>query len=262
MSRAEKYIDDAADQGANIVVFPENFPGPWFQSDNYSPKERMQKKAAQRKVYTIFGDLERMGEEEDAPCYNIFWFVGPDGQVIGKYRRTTPGPPWVYKNGNYWRFNYTVGDELPVFDTEYGKVGILMCSEVYAPELSRVLAVKGAEMIFIPAGKPGAGMWGTWSTLIKARAHENLAFTGVCRNIFTEDEEGLCVIAGPEGTLLETHKGGIHMAELDMERMRWLRANEDKLPYPPAWHTKPGQFFQWRRPELYAELVKPLKPRG
>ena len=256
MGRAEKYIDEAADQGANIICFPESFPGPWKQPIAYSPKERMARKAAERKVYVIFGDLEEVGEK-NGDCYNVLWFVGPDGKVIGKYRRTTPLGPWVYKGGNHWDFNYVTGDELQVFDTEFGKVGILMCSEAYSPELSRILTLKGAEIIFLPAGTPGYNWHETWGTLIKARAYENLAYTGVCRNMFgSEATDGLCIIAGPEGPLLEAHTCGVFTATLDMDRLRFLRASKDGPNPPVPWKVKPGQPHQWRRPELCEELTK------
>ena len=67
------------------------------------------------------------------------------------------------------------GDSFPVFDTEHGKVGLAMCSEVYMPEVSRALALRGAEIIFMPAGKDKNRLWATWRTLIWARAIENLA---------------------------------------------------------------------------------------
>jgi hypothetical protein len=79
----------------------------------------------------------------------------------------------------------------------------------------------------------------------------------MCRNIYRAGaDDGLCIIAGPEGVLLESHKSGVHTAILDMDRLHWLRNQEDILKPPSPWKVKPGLLTQWRRPELYKELVK------
>jgi len=250
MTRAEKYIDEAASLGAELVCFPESFPGPWKDSNVYSPKERMARKAAEKKVYVICGDLE----EAPGGYYNIFWFIGPDGKTIGKYRRTTPKGPWIYRGGKYWDFNYVSGNELPVFDTPLGKIGILMCSEVHVPELARIMALKGAEILFFPAGVTRRDVWETWGTLLKARAYENNAYAAMCRNMF-EGDPGFCLVAGPEGPLLESHLPGVHLVEFDMDRLRWLRSTEDKYYETLPYRVKPGLLTQWRNPDLYEGIL-------
>ncbi len=122
--------------------------------------------------------------------------VGPDGSV-GRYNRTIPKGPWIYKGGRFWDYDYQEADDLPVFDTPFGTVGILICSEVYAPELSRLLALKGAEIIFLPAGVCKYELQATWRTLIWSRAIENLAYTVTCQNILGA-EQGLAMICSPE----------------------------------------------------------------
>ncbi len=257
ISRAEQYIDEAASLGARLVCFPESYPGPWKESNIYSPKERISAKAAERNVYVICGDLE------PAPngYYNIFWFFGPDGVTIGKYRRSIPKGPWMYRGGKRWDFEYVEapdGETLKVYDTEFGKVGILMCTEVYCSELARVLALQGAEMLFMPAGITRPPLWETWDTLIKARAYENDAYVATCRNMFDGDDAGFCVVAGPEGPLFQSNLPGVHIVEFDLERLRWLRGQEESrrhklLPFA----AKPFELLtQWRRPELYGALTK------
>lgn len=255
IGRAKDYIDEAADRGAKMICFPESFPGPWRSDQFYSPFHDLGAKAKEREVYVIYGSLEP--SSDGIHYYNILELVGPTGELLGQYRRTTPLGPWIYKGGQYWDFNYQVGDLLPVFETKYCTIGLLLCSEVFVPELARILALKGAEIIFMPNGKVQPNWFETWSILLQARAHENLAVTTTCRNIF-EEEEGLAMIAGPEGTLLKSHEEGVHLAEVDLDRLRWLRENEDKSygSSPRPYIVKPGLLTQWRRPELYAELAK------
>jgi 5-aminopentanamidase len=75
------------------------------------------------------------------------------------------------------------GNGFPVFETDHGKVGLAMCSEVYMPEVARALALRGAELIFMPAGRDKRRLWATWRTLIWARAIENLAIVVTTQNL-------------------------------------------------------------------------------
>ncbi len=246
---ALRYIDAAADQGVQILCFPESYPGCWKMPIRYSPVPELAARAKQRGLYVICGDLED-ARPERAGVYTLLVLIGPDGKVAGKYRRTSPVAPWMYPGGTFWDFPYATGDELPVFDTDLGKVALLMCSEVYVPELARIVAIKGAEMCFLPAGAPKTALWHTWRNLIWARASENLMFTATCQNLFGV-EEGLAMLCSPEEILVESTKEGLFVADLDLDRIRWLRETWDASEYPRRWKTKPGIFKQWRRPELY-----------
>src|SRR5438552_1182309 len=68
-----------------------------------------------------------------APCFNCLYLYGPTGARLGTYRRTTPPGPWIYEGGRFWDFKYQEADELPVFDTEFGKLGLR--SEEHTSEL-------------------------------------------------------------------------------------------------------------------------------
>jgi len=67
---------------------------------------------------------------------------------------------------------------------------------------------------------------------------------------------GFCIVAGPEGTLLETHEAGVHIVNIDLDRMRYLRSTIENLDNAPGAKVKPAALTQWRRPELYGELIK------
>ena len=129
-------------------------------------------------------------------------------------------------------------------------MGILICSEVYVPELSRILALKGAEIIFLPAGVCKYELQATWRNLIWSRAIENLAYTVTCQNILGA-EQGLAMICSPEEIVVESTKPGIFIAECDIDRIRWLREQKDLYGPPMPWNTKPGTLRDWRRPEVY-----------
>ena len=99
-----------------------------------------------------------------------------------------------------------------------------MCSEVYMPEVARALALRGAELIFMPAGTDKRRLWATWRTLIWARAIENLAVVVTTQNLFNHGERGLAMVAAPEEILFESTAPGLSVVDVDLDRLRAMRA--------------------------------------
>jgi predicted amidohydrolase len=248
IEKAREYVAEAAQQGATFICFPETYPGPWKAPLSYSPVAPLEEMAREHHVYIIAGaNCPVPGNPERGYTSQIL--VGPEG-LIGRYNRTTPKGPWIYKGGRFWDYDYQEGVELPVFDTPFCKVGILICSEVYCPELSRLLALKGAEIIFLPAGVCKYELHETWRNLIWSRAIENLVYSVTCQNILGA-EQGLAMICSPEEIVVESTKPGIFIAECDVERIRWLREEKDLYGPPMPWKTKPGVLRDWRIPNLF-----------
>jgi len=252
VDRAVAYIRHAAREGARLIALPETYPGPHTVPITYSPHAALSAVAREEKVYVVGGAVEyvRPDDTGHAPCYNGLYLYGPTGERIGTYWRTTPRGPWIYDGGVFWDFKYQEADELPVFDTEFGKVGILMCSEVYVPELARTMALQGAVITLLPAGLWSPPLHDTWRTLLWARAIENLMITATSRNILP-GRGGHAIICSPEQVLLEARGPGVFTATVDLARVQWLREQVDHLVDPCPWRTKPGIFKQWLRPELY-----------
>jgi len=242
------YLDKAAEEGVNVVCFSEGYPGPSAAVFD-CPRSMLVSKAHEHKMYIIFGGIEKISGESDY-YYVTEEVIDPSGKIIGKYRRTTPDGPYLYTN--WWKFKYKEAEaNFPIFDTEYGKIGLLVCSEVYVPELSRILALKGAEIVFMPAGGliDDLGLLKGWQTLIKARAIENLMYTATAQNIYAL-ESGVGIIAGPEGVLAQSTQPGLIIATLDMDRIRWLRKEEETVDLPKRYRAIPGT-LRWRKPDLY-----------
>ena len=176
-------IERAAGEGAHFVCFPESYPGPWRMPAAYDPTAALAEAAAKHGVHVVFGTLEPI-DAKAGTAYNLTAMAFPDGRAPARYRRSHPNGPWIYTGGKTWEFQYVAGGDYPVFDTVHGKVGLAMCSEVYMPEVTRALALRGAELIFMPAGVEKHRLWPTWRTLIFARAIENLAIVVTTQNLF------------------------------------------------------------------------------
>ena len=134
-------------RGADYLANTEPIPGP--------STEFLGKVAKRNNAYLVAGLLERDGKA----AYNTSVLIGRDGKLIGKYRKVCL-PTSEYNGG------LAAGGEYPVFDTDFGRIGMMICWDVSYPEVSRELAAAGAEMILMP-------IWGGNETLCRARAIEN-----------------------------------------------------------------------------------------
>lgn len=156
----------------------------------------------------------------------------------------------------YDRFTKT-GDELPVFETRFGKIGIQICFDVRFPEASRVLALKGADMILLPTNWPtGADI--SADVLCVARAVENKVFVATANRVGTENGYafiGKSKLIAPSGKLLAAAGDGeeVLVAEFDLEQAR----NKRNVTVAGKHETT---VFLSRRPELYGEIIAPVVP--
>jgi len=248
---AVRHVERAADQGADFVCFPETYPGPWRMPATFDPTPTLAEAAVKHGVHVVFGTIEPI-DAKAATAHNLIMMAYPDGRAPARYRRTHPNGPWIYTGGPSWEFQYVAGDAFPVFDTRHGKVGLAMCSEVYVPEVARALALRGAELIFMPAGTHKRRLWATWRTLIWARAIENLAIVVTTQNLFDHSERGLAMVAAPEEILFESTAAGLAVVDVSLDRVRAMRAGRDSVGASNDFAAKQGVLGpQWQRPELY-----------
>ena len=260
VAEAVRAIEHAAHEGADFVCFPETYPGPWRMPASYDPIPALAEAAATHSVHVVFGTIEPI-DRKAATAHNLIVMAYPDGRTPVHYRRTHPNGPWIYTGGPSWEFKYVAANEFPVFDTAHGKVGLAMCSEVYMPEVTRSLALRGAELIFMPAGTDKRRLWATWRTLIWARAIENLAVVVTTQNLFDHSQRGLAMVATPEEILFESTAAGLSVVDVDLERVRYLRSTRDEVGSSQTCAAKQGVLGpQWQRPELYDSFYpRPLR---
>ncbi len=149
IERALEYCDRAARRGVQILCFPEcaSTGFEWVSGGKASGcphaepvpgpiAERFAAKAAETGMYIIYGVVER--PRRARRIYNTAFLVGPVEGYIGKQRKVLSER--VFANGS----------EADVFDTRHGKIGIFICADMRSPELSRLLVMKGAEILFQP----------------------------------------------------------------------------------------------------------------
>lgn len=282
-AQAVAYVDEAVQQGARLVVFPEGYPGPCngpMDSGNRltrTPLEMLREAGRRHRVYIACGDLEETGFLPDT-YYLCQKLISPDGEILANYRRCQPTPPATNAYLYSGRRHVLPGDEFAVVETELGRLGLIICSEIFVPELARVEMLMGAEVLLAPIGgsfgrakmslKVGRdiphprAMMSLWKCMAQARAAENLMCVVIAANVWEKESTWGACIASPERVLAESEGAGIAYATLDMEQLRRLRArcrSEEDYADPPVIVPPlvcPGQHRD-RRPELYAKLVEP-----
>jgi len=145
IEQALKWMDEAARQGADLVVFPEGYPGPTNPANRYDAFGPLAERARSLGLHVVAGRIEPVeGEQGHHVCLHL---IDDSGVSAGIYRRTSPVGPYVYKDLDIWQVDYVDSPEPPqVVSTRLGRIGMLVCSEVYVPELSRLLARRGPDL--------------------------------------------------------------------------------------------------------------------
>jgi predicted amidohydrolase len=193
-----------------------------------------------RELYVGFGLTERVGDR----LFNSYAITNFKG-LVGVYRKVLPATFELFAPSPI-----SQADEIKVWDIEGVRVGVSICWEALFPEIPREVAKKGAEILLFPTGGMLYDLRESWKVVWMARAVENVAFVAGNVSIY-EKEEGMALIAGPEGVLAESSTEGMITAKLDIERIRWLREVDEELTLPKRYKTVPG-LLRWseRIPKL------------
>jgi predicted amidohydrolase len=200
--RAERLIREAAGKGARIVCTPESFlDGYSIRNPNLSTEQfrslaepvpngvyfgRLRHLADELDIYLIAAITELDGEN----VYNSAVLIGPDGKLMGTYRKKFL---WIAEEEKY-----SAGNAFPAFETPYGKVGIMICFDRRHPAAIKELVENGAEIVFCPAG----GGYGPENQgVVRQRSRE-----GKVPIVFVHPIEFL--VTGPDGSILANHLYG------------------------------------------------------
>jgi predicted amidohydrolase len=246
IQKAERFL--ARLRGPHLVCFPESFttgynldelgedlhalaepiPGP--------TTERMCELAKRHGLVTL-GNIVERGEAGGEVLYDTTFVISAAGRLIGRYRKTHLYPTE--------RRHFGAGHELPVFQLAGLGVATATCYDLAFPELFRVLALKGAQIVLLPSAIP-RGYEYLLNVRVAARAQDNQIFVAVANHVGYEEQVeycGMSVIANPRGEVVaqaSAYAEEILVAELDLSLIAQERAQE--------------QIFENLRPELYHGL--------
>jgi predicted amidohydrolase len=250
VEEAVRMVAEAGTRGAGLVLMPEAYPGPMHVSASFDCSARIASAAASAACAVCWGRLERGA---DGRHRIVTYIHGDAGEELMRYERAHPATGDV--GPTLSGVAIAPGEGFGLAEVAGVGVGVLVCSELWLPEVARVLAISGAEVILAPAGGGFHRVATNWQLLARARAIENECFVALTQRLLGR-ERGSAMIAGPEGTLTRMERPGLCVADLDLERARWLRERDDSMREPKPFASLPG-LLRARRPGLYGVLTEP-----
>src|SRR5262249_10802338 len=159
------------------------YPGPASPLNDYDFAPALAEAAAAHRLHVVASRIEAT----DGGHHMTLRLIDDRGESVYVYRRSCPPGPYVYHDIPAWGLDYVAGEEAPrVVETRLGRIGMAVCSEIFVPELSRLLALDGADLILYPSGGAINELLPAWRTLVWARAIENLVFTAATQNLYTD----------------------------------------------------------------------------
>ena len=234
------YLEKIKDENPDFVILPEMFCCP-YQTENfpiYAEKEggpvwqQLSGYAKQYGIYLIGGSMPE--KDAEGNVYNTSYIFDREGKQIGKHRKVHLFDIDV-KGGQTFKESdtLTAGDSDTVFDTEFGKIGVMLCFDIRFPELSRMMVNDGARIVFVPAAFNMTTGPAHWELSFRTRALDNQIYMVGCapaRDVSAGYISwGHSIVTDPWGRVIDRldEKKGILLAELDMDYEEQVR---EELP--------------------------------
>ncbi|NVM57008.1 MAG: nitrilase [Desulfobacterales bacterium] len=251
LNRTKAWVEEAASRGAHLICFPElNLTG-------YSVRERLRSVAE-----TISGAatqaVVRMARDNGVLILAGLAEKDEKGRIFASHLVASPeGLQGVYRKCHLSPFEqprYCAGDTLPVFGFKGATFAVELCYETHFPELSTLLALKGAQILFCPHASPRGTpeqKQSKWLRHLPARAYDNGVFVVACNQTGLNNDglefPGLAVVLNPLGEVIAKHVSGEEAALfVDLRAAELAHVRENQMRF----------FLPNRRPELYEELIK------
>lgn len=181
-AKAEKMISEAAENGAELVVLPEMWNCPYSKkyfhafadSENGESREAMSRWASENGVILVGGSVpEKCGDK----LYNTCFVFDESGEQIARHRKIHLFDVDIEGGVRFKESNsFAPGENITVFDTKFGRMGVEICFDIRFPELARAMAKRGAEVILCPAQFNMTTGPRHWELSVRARAMDNELF--------------------------------------------------------------------------------------
>lgn len=244
----------ASQQRVDLIVFPELITSGYELGVRFTELAQrvpgptinlIAQRANEYGVFIAFGMVTK--EKVESVLYNSAILVGPDGELLDAYNK-------IHLRGEE-RMAFREGFKLPIIPTEIGNIGLMIGYDLAFPEVSRSLALDGADIICVMANWEAAQI-DEWKTYVRARAYENSVFIAAANRIgedVTLNFGGESMVVGPRGQIhaslaneTDPESGapleGFAVARVDLDEVRKFREE--------------FQFIQNRQPAVYKALVR------
>lgn len=232
-----EFIDEAAAKGAKLVGLPEmmNYFGSEEGEKVNAEKiggettQLLCEKAKKHEIWLHGGSICEQVEGQDR-VFNTTLLLNPKGDVVASYRKTHLFDVEVSSGVSYKESNAIIpGEEIVVADTDLGCFGLSICYDIRFPEMYRIMTLRGAQVIFAPAGFTLLTGRDHWEPILRARAIENGTYVIAPNQIgkkTTFQALGKSVIVDPWGNVIAKASDypGVIMAEINLDYVNDVRS--------------------------------------
>ena len=234
LETANTFIKKVAQEGCDLAILPEMFTTP-YKTDNfpiYAECEdsfiSISNMAKENSIYLVGGSIPE--KDEKNLVYNTSYVFDRNGNNIGKHRKVHLFDIDV-KGGQAFKESDTLtpGDNITVFNTEFGKIGLCICFDFRFPELGRLMAQDGAKIIIVPAAFNMTTGPAHWDLMFRSRAVDNQVYTIGCAPSRDVDScyisYGNSLVVSPWGDILYkmNEKEGYKIIKLDLDYVDKIR---------------------------------------
>lgn len=237
LKNAVHKIKEAALQGSDIVVLPEMFSCPYkasnfpvyAQKDGESNWKLLSETAAKNKIYLVAGSMPERDSQNGEKIYNTSYVFDRDGKQIAKHRKMHLFDCNIPSVNFHESDTLSAGNEVTVFDTEFGKIGLMICFDIRFPELARLMADHGAKMIIVPAAFNMTSGPNWWEIMFRTRAADNQLVMAGCSPARNEKANyvvwGHSIVVDSFGKILNQldEKEAALYQEIDLAEVETLR---------------------------------------
>lgn len=244
--RAARMIRQAAEQGAELAMLPEMFCCP-YENAAFRPYGEAEGGPAQQALSALAGELGiwivggSVPELEDEKVYNTSYVYDSSGRQVARHRKMHLFDIDVEGGQRFMESDtLSTGNEVTVFDTPWGRMGLCICFDLRFEELSRLMTLQGAQIILTPAAFNMTTGPAHWELLFRQRAVDNQLFT--VGTSPARDEAGSYVAWGhsivcdPWGSVIRQCGAGEELAVTDLDLTR-IAAVRRQLPILSARRT-------------------------
>ncbi|MBQ0052465.1 MAG: carbon-nitrogen hydrolase family protein [Treponema sp.] len=244
IDHAIEMIEKAAAGGADFVVLPEMFTCPYqaskfplyAQEEGGTNWKKLSEAAKKFGVYLCAGSMPELEVKRDCcehveNIYNTSYVFDRNGNQIARHRKAhlfdvdIKGGPRFKESDSL-----TAGNEITTFETEFGTFGLMICFDIRFPEMARLIQLKGAKMILVPAAfnMTSGPKW--WELMFRTRSVDNQIFTAGCSPARDTNANyvawGHSMVANPWGTVLGELQEDeeILTVEIDFSEVEKVRA--------------------------------------
>jgi len=240
LAEAEKLIKIAIQQGAELVVLPENFA---IMGTSETDKVRvaedfgtgllqnyLKEQAIKHNIWLVGGTIP-IRSKEPGKVYAACLLFNPQGELVARYDKIHLFDVTIEASNESYTESQTIagGDKVVVVDTPFGRLGLAVCYDLRFPELFRVMVDQGMEICALPSAFTSLTGKVHWESLLRSRAIENLSFMIAADqggyHVGGRETHGDSMIIDPWGLVLNRlpHGTGVVVANLDTVKLEHTR---------------------------------------